>query len=586
MKSIVTTGSAFSRFGSRRCEAFSPPSAKWISRPNSATNFHSCQTWTSSGKRYYRSERNGSSNTQFTTKDIAISTFTALGAAAIGYAYLNWNNQNVVLAESDHDVSGKSLPEFTRTEVAKHKTKETGIWVTYKGGVYDITEFVANHPGGEKIFLAVGAAIDPFWAMYAVHNTPEVLEMLEEMRIGTLSKSDQLASVDPNDPYSTDPERHPALIVRTQKPFNAETPTAILSDNFYVPNELFFVRNHLPVPKVDPKNYVIEITGEGLQPMRLTLDDIKEKFHHKTVVAALQCSGNRRSELLSVKPVKGLEWGTNAIGNASWKGVSLRDILLAAGFQPNDKIAHVQFEGLDKDVTGVPYGSSIPIEKALGPYGDVILAFEMNGQELPLDHGYPVRIIAPGITGARNVKWLSKIITSSEESPSFWQQKDYKSFPPQVDWNNVDWSSAPAIQESPVTSAICEPLNGTTVPQGEDSITVKGYAWSGGGRGIIRVDVSIDGGKNWQTADLKNPTEQSKFYNRGWAWSQWQTQMKIPQDCNPCQLDIVCKAVDSSYNVQPESLAPIWNLRGVLTNAWHHVKVQVPGGPDARSASK
>jgi sulfite oxidase len=144
----------------------------------------------------------------------------------------------------------------------------------------------------------------------------------------------------------------------------------------------------------------------------------------------------------------------------------------------------------------------------------------MNGQEIPLDHGFPLRLIAPGIVGARNVKWLSRIVLSDEESHSHWQRKDYKSFSPNINWDNVDFENAPAIQELPVQSAICDPIDGQVVNiGGKKSVKLRGYAWSGGGRKIIRVDVSADNGKNWITADLQ---QEDTPLNRTYSWSLWQ----------------------------------------------------------------
>ena len=133
-----------------------------------------------------------------------------------------------------------------------------------------------------------------------------------------------------------------------------------------------------------------------------------------------------------------------------------------------------KFEGLDYDPSGTSYGSSIPIGKAMDPRADVILAYEMNGNPIPLDHGYPVRVIVPGVVGARNVKWLGRIIISKEESPAQWQQGDYKGFSPSTTWETVDFSKAPAIQEMPVTSAICVPTSNQKVEVKDGKISVKG----------------------------------------------------------------------------------------------------------------
>ncbi|KAK9824449.1 hypothetical protein WJX72_010318 [[Myrmecia] bisecta] len=461
---------------------------------------------------------------------------------------------------------------YTKEEVAKHKTRDSRIWVTHQGKVYDVSDWADLHPGGaQRLMLAAGGPLEPFWAMYQQHNQPAVRNILQQFQIGEL-EGGAAASQPVEDPYKGEPERHPILIVRTQKPFNAETPKDILAEHLITPNEFFFVRNHLPVPHVDASSYSLRIEGEGLRALHLSLEDLKTKFKKHSIIATLQCSGNRRDDMAQVKPIKGLDWDVGAIGTAVWGGVRLRDVLRAAGMDDeaaNSEVQHIQFEGLDQDESSTHYGASIPIEKAVDPFGDVLLAYEMNGSPLPADHGYPVRVVVPGVTGARSVKWLARVVASKEESSSHWQQKDYKSFSPNVDWDNVDWSSAPALQETNVQSAITEPKPGAKVGAGMD-LPVKGYAFSGGGRPIIRVDVSADGGKTWTTAELQRAEQQQR--HRAWGWTLWNAEVPVPADQKgPVQL--MAKATDSSYNSQPDTAGPIWNLRGVVNNAWHRVDV-------------
>lgn len=168
-----------------------------------------------------------------------------------------------------------------------------------------------------------------------------------------------------------------------------------------------------------------------------------------------------------------MSWGVGAVGNASWTGARLCDVL--ADLKINeDNWKHVQFEGYDLDPSGTPYGGSIPISRALNPRADVLLAYEMNGQPIPRDHGYPIRVIVPGVVGARNVKWLGKIIISNEESWSQFQRGDYKGFSPSVDWDTVDFSKSPAILDMPVTSAICTPTPGEIVELKDGKMPLKG----------------------------------------------------------------------------------------------------------------
>lgn len=477
---------------------------------------------------------------------------------------------------------GSSQPIYTQDEVTKHRSLKDGVWVTYKGNVYDITEFVSMHPGGDKILLAAGGDLEPFWALYAVHSQDHVLDILSAYKVGELSAEDrrQQESVVSSDPYSTDPVRHPVLHLNSLKPFNAEPPPEILSDSYITPSAIFFKRNHLPVPRVDPATYRLQVEGLPGGVLSLSLEELKTRFPKHTVTATLQCAGNRRSEMNKVKQVKGLNWGIAAISNATWSGAKLKDVLQAAGYGPEvaNWAYHVQFEGLDSDVTGTTYGASIPLNKAMSEEGDVLLAYEMNGEDLPADHGYPVRVVVPGTVGARNVKWLGKIVISADESSSHWQQNDYKGFSPGTDWDTVDFKSAPAIQELPIQSAITQPADGTVVNRSAEEVTVKGYAWSGGGREVVRVDVSLDGGKTWQVAQLRSSEKgqapaPSPPPGRAWAWKLWELTGPFPPDAN--ELEIVCKAVDNSYNMQPDSVAPIWNLRGVLSNAWHRVKISI-----------
>lgn len=478
----------------------------------------------------------------------------------------------------------KDLPTFSKSQVEQHK-QVGDTWVIYQNGVYDVSAFMSQHPGGmDKLKLAAGGSIEPYWQVYAAHHHKEVYGILESLRIGNLDEADVVPKkVKGDGPYGEDPIRHSSLKVNADKPFNAEPPVELLLSSYITPNALFFVRNHLPVPVVENiKDFrlVIEGVGEGVA---FSMEELRNEFPIHHVTSTIQCAGNRRMEMSNVKPVKGLSWGVAAIGTATWTGVKLADVLAKCGNGmdedgDHEDRQHVQFEGLDKGVDGAGYGASIPIANATDPRKDVLLAFEMNGQDIPRDHGYPLRVIVPGTVGARNVKFLHKIRISKEESTSFWQRKDYKGFPPNVDYNtkNFEQVAGPSIQELPVQSAIIEPKHGACLE--DDMLTVKGYAWSGGGRGIIRVDVSIDGGRNWLQAEL-DPIALEQKQNRAWAWTPWEITFDVSDEHHLDELDIRCKAVDNSYNCQPDTISPIWNMRGVLNNAWHQIKVVVKKQP-------
>ena len=295
-----------------------------------------------------------------------------------------WPGTRLSQASGPGVVAGAVRPElktYSKEEVAKHRTKKTGIWVSYKDGVYDVTEWADIHPGGSsRLMLAAGGPIDSFWAMYAQHNTDQVKEILEEYRIGNLEGG----AVPVENPYENQPtDRHPSLGVRSQEPMNAETPLELLAESLLTPNDIFYIRNHLPVPMaLRREDYAVQVGGDGLKSLRLSVDELKKNFKQHTIVATIQCTGNRRKDLMdspSPKEIKGLKWEGSAIGTATWTGVLLRDVLLAAGIDANGsgdgnepEIKHIRFEGYDEDISGSTYGASIPISKAMDPRGDVL----------------------------------------------------------------------------------------------------------------------------------------------------------------------------------------------------------------------
>lgn len=229
----------------------------------------------------------------------------------------------------------------------------------------------------------------------------------------------------------------------------------------------------------------------------------------------------------------------------------------------DNNVKHVQFEGVEA------YSASIPVDKALNRSGDSLLVHSMNGEASPADHGFPLRILVPGHVAARSVKWLRRITLSEDESQSQWQQGDYKCFGPNESGKDVDWYTA--IQEVPVQSARVLLRD---VPCGdkllqvygleEDAVEVEGYAIAGGGRKIVRVDISSDDGGSWAQAELL-PNEAKGA--KAWAWTKWQYVVSR----RLAGRQFVVKAVDEGYNTQADSYEPHYNFRGNLTNGWHRV---------------
>jgi len=353
-------------------------------------------------------------------------------------------------------------------------------------------------------------------------------------------------------------ERHPRLLIRQENPLNAGPAPDVLLDSFATPNELFFVRNHGDIPAVDPAAWRLTVDGLVERPLSLSLADL-QRLPRLTVAATLQCAGNRRLEMMAVSPIPNeLPWGTEAISNAEWSGVPLREVLAAAG--PRSGALHAAFLGLDdteRHGHRFNFGGSIPLAKALHP--EVLLADTMNGEPLPATHGAPLRVVVPGYIGARSVKWLSRITLREQPSDNYFQAKAYRLFPPSIGPENVDWEAGLMLGESPVNSVICSPLEGEKLRAGR--VTVRGWAVAGGDREVARVDVSGDGGRTWKTADLGA--------GAGWTWRFWEA----PLDLAPGSHEICCRAFDSAAQTQPSDPAQVWNFKGYANNAWHRVRV-------------
>lgn len=518
-------------------------------------------------------------------KKVVSSRFRTIYIAAI--------STNVFYSENINTVRCEAIKEpiyIRRIDVEKHKDRNS-VWVIYKDGVYDVTKFIVNHPGGEdKIMLGAGSDIEPYWRIYRQHyNSKLPLEILSGMRIGNLHPDDlKLKAIEDSksqsdssssDPYDTDPEVSPVLIHHQRKPCNNEPPVSMLAFAWITPNDLWFIRNHHPVPLIDATAHVVTFSSSSNADIKKTysIDDLKTKFKKHTVVSTIQCGGNRRGEMNVIAITAGSPWKTCAISTAAFGGVLLRDILLDLGYSEDkaeeEGLGHVQFSSVD----GLE--ASITVRKAFDRHGDVLLAYEMNGVDVPASHGHPLRVIVPGHVGIRNVKWVSGVKLAGEEAAGPWQRgMAYKGFAPgTTSLEGLDLDKIQSLQEMPVQSVITSPQAGAVFHAGDIS-TIKGFAYSGGGKGIVRVDVSIDGGNTWKTASLGDGSQQPM--HRAWAWTLWECDVEIPGDLEGQEIQVVCKAVDASYNSQPESVKGIWNLRGIINNAWHRVNVAVEKAPD------
>jgi sulfite oxidase len=350
------------------------------------------------------------------------------------------------------------------------------------------------------------------------------------------------------------------MTVRDRLPFNAEPPARVLAGAEITALDAFYSRNHGPFPDIEPQAWRLTVDGMVDAPCTLTYEQLISGFTAHSVVATLACAGNRRAELLKVRPIPGKDpWAHGAISTARWRGARLADVLDAAGVHHHDGL-HVAFAAPDVAPEAVPvqpYGSSISLSKAMS--AEVLLAWEMNCEPLPRAHGGPVRVVVPGYIGARSVKWVTAITVQPVPSENFFQASDYRILPPDIDPDTALPGEGISLSSLPLNCDILVPGDDEEVPAGP--LTVRGWALAGDGRSIGRVDVSLDGGRTWRQANLQPATSQ-------WAWRLWSLTVQVA----PGPISLTARAWDDTGVTQPESPASLWNPRGYGNNAWAHVK--------------
>ncbi len=349
------------------------------------------------------------------------------------------------------------------------------------------------------------------------------------------------------------------MVVHEEEPFNAETGAAALAEGPVTATDAFYVRGHGAVPEIVSEAWRLHVHGLVERELDLSLETLREVFQEREVTATLQCAGNRRVDLMAIRELPGEEpWGPGATGTATWSGVALAEVLALAG--PLREAAHVGFEGADLCPEAKPaqrFGGSIPFDKACRP--EVLLAWAMNGEPLPLVHGAPLRVVVPGYIGARSVKWIERIEVRSRPWEGYFQHVAYRLLPP--DGKPGPGAGMP-LGLVALNSDVLSPANGETVAAGP--VEVRGYAFAGGERHVARVDVSVDGGASWSQAELLQDLGP-------WAWRQW----RMTVDLAPGEHEILVRAWDSSAATQPEEHATLWNPKGYVNNARPRVRVRV-----------
>ena len=353
------------------------------------------------------------------------------------------------------------------------------------------------------------------------------------------------------------------LIVHTPSPHNAEPALEDLVRSWITPVKHFYVRSHAPIPEIDPDSYRLSIEGLVDRPLSLSLAELRDRFSRTNVTATMCCAGNRRSEHSAVEAVGGVQWSAGPLGNAEWSGFNLSDVLMATGVK--ESASHVWFDGLDeheKRSETIIFGGSIPLDRVMEQQFEetpVLVADQMNGDDLPPDHGFPLRTVVPGFIGARSVKWLDRIVVSDRPSDNYYVKDAYRL----VTENTPEmWTEADPIYHLPLQSVIALPGANAELDAGR--VAVRGYAIPpGSADGRLRgVEVSSDGGASWTAARLTG--DESPY-----CWRLWDAEVELKAGAET----LIVRAVDSAGNRQPREVP--WNLKGYMFNAWHRVPVGV-----------
>jgi DMSO/TMAO reductase YedYZ molybdopterin-dependent catalytic subunit len=332
----------------------------------------------------------------------------------------------------------------------------------------------------------------------------------------------------------------PGLIIRNARPLDAESPIEALR-TLDTSNDLFFVRSHLAVPAEVSSPWTLSIDGEVERPLTLGLDEVRRLRAERRRVT-IECAGNGRGRF-ALPTTSGVQWEFGAVSTATWTGVPLAVLLERAGVRTT--ALHFWMAGADRGPNPATpaFLRSIPREIALG---DALVAYEMNGQPLPLQHGGPLRLVVPRWYGMASTKWLTHVHARATESDNHFMARGYR----YADGSPVDLMR--------VKSLITSPLEGQKIALGEARVT--GVAWTGTGS-VERVEVSGDGGRSWQQARFTSEAQAG-------SWRLWETDVAIR---STGVQSVRARATDTAGHTQPEQATP--NPAGYGNNSIHEVRV-------------
>jgi sulfane dehydrogenase subunit SoxC len=322
------------------------------------------------------------------------------------------------------------------------------------------------------------------------------------------------------------------------------------------PVGLHYLLVHYDIPDVDSSEWSLTVGGRVRRPLTLSLDDLRAR-PVMTVPVTMECAGNGRARL-APRPLS-QPWLVEAVGTAEWRGTPLRPLLDEAGLL--DDVVELLFTGLDRGVEGgaeQDYERSLPVDEARRD--DVLLAYEVNGEPLPPQHGFPLRLVVPGWYGMTNVKWLARITAVAEPFEGYQQSRAYRLRQDTDETGTLVTRMMPRALMIPPGVPDFMTRRRFVAP---GSCTIRGRAWSGWAP-VEHVEVSADGGSTWSDASIDDD-QPGPYAWRSWSWT-W-------EPGGPGDYELCCRASDGAGNEQP--LQPPWNLHGYVNNAVQRVPVTV-----------
>lgn len=353
------------------------------------------------------------------------------------------------------------------------------------------------------------------------------------------------------------------MVVLNDRPWNIEAQAHLLNEKV-TSNENMFIRNNGKIPEnIDVKNWTITFDGESVKaPKTYTLAELKSKFKQHTYQLTLECGGNGRSEF--DPPAKGNQWTVGAVSCATWTGVRLRDVLEDVGLKSD--AVYIGYHAADVHLSGDPDKEPIsrgaPIAKAL--QDETLLAFKMNDEDIPLAHGYPLRLVAGGWPASVSGKWITGISVRDRVHDGTKMTGTAYRVPckPVAPGEKVKDEDMCIIESMPVKSLITYPKTGAQIKEGK-SLKINGHAWAGELE-VAKMEYSIDFGATWTACELEPAANRL-------AWQHFSADIKFPEKG---YYEIWARATDSQNKSQPMVL-PGWNPKGYLNNACHRIAIKV-----------